>query len=425
MPKFNKISRNEARLNRKIRQNKPFPRNFANKQVPTASSRKEPITPQAIIIATCSINPDERARREGSVKHLSTSNIDALHNLYAPLGVSADAFSVVGGECVYRLCGSPLMRRVSHLMSETEVFSCVNGLPRNVHIEFVGVAQISKTNGHRNANDTQISVITGGKSCVCVRVRVSLPCHSFFLVCLGTATIFNTGGFALPANKVICFSEMPHVSVHPVTGVMTNLVNEIGIPRDKFRPAIFAIDHTEVSTCTSHALMLGGGAKTTFIKAITGGARPSDAFALGIKYNKKHSEEYLGQNYEFQPFASLPYVVFASFVLRTMWAQKHTDAARMTVTCRDTLIKWCEHSEVSLGNTNTIGSGATPSPVLDLKYNPANSLMQNIAVLDITLSALVPYIQNQQSRWLERHKIGTTITAGNANGPVDIMVRRY
>jgi hypothetical protein len=161
MPKYAKIGKNPARLNRRSRQIALTNRTWATKRVPIPSSRKEPITPQAIVIATGSVDPDERKNRTRACQQF-TSNKSIADNIHAPLGASEASSSILTGELVFKIAGANEVRHTTNLDSELKVTSNVGGLLKKYNLAFVGIAQITKTMGGKDSKDPLMSIITQG-----------------------------------------------------------------------------------------------------------------------------------------------------------------------------------------------------------------------------------------------------------------------
>jgi hypothetical protein len=174
-----------------------------------------------------------------------------------------------------------------------------------------------------------------------------------------------------------------------------------------------------------HALKLGGVGKERFLVELKEGRSPMDALHSNLRYIEKHSEAYLGYYYNYQPIQAMPYVAFITFVLRRQWMYASGDTVQLTNKCRAALIHWFDESEKTLGNSGQVGASSVPDEVINLKFDPTSDAEMRIKVLDMTLEGLIPYIQNQQGRWIDWHKIGTALTTGNVNGPLDIMVRTF
>jgi hypothetical protein len=143
--------------------------------------------------------------------------------LLAPLG-SERAFHVYKGDLVYSLVTPSAelnARKYVDRDAEEEVFSHVGGLTINQELRFAGHCDFSP---HEPGNDDVGTIARAG-----------------------TRTVINTGPNVISVNEHVYFANKPHVARDEAnTGAELPIIDEVGQPKDKFRPPLYGLKGHQV-----------------------------------------------------------------------------------------------------------------------------------------------------------------------------------
>ncbi len=203
----------------------------------------QPDPPQAAIVITCFALKNEIDRRKACLHPLNTKESDLL----APLGAPED-FRIMQGSLVYAIktadskgkfytppakVGSQAIQESQgpgkrpDMVSDINVFDCVNGLKRGTSLMFVGWQAIDA-----NVDDENTMNITT-------------------VMVVGTCTAINTGRFTIHAFAGVYFDEEPYALLE--RGKLVPGISEVGMSPSKFRVAILSLHDNDIASMTTKA----------------------------------------------------------------------------------------------------------------------------------------------------------------------------
>lgn len=198
--------------------------------------KNKPDAPQCAIVVQVLFPKNEFEARHRSYLLMSE---EEKKKVLAPVGVKED-YIISQGELVYcfksgRTGGTvnPL-QRTGNKVSDIYGFSCVNGLPRDTQLMFVGwIATNNDTSSDVKLNQSTVQVV-------------------------GTCTAINTGPYPIAAMSAVYFDEQPYAIYYdngkdnPRTAFPA--IQEVGQSKTKFRPATYGLSDTDVASLVSKAV---------------------------------------------------------------------------------------------------------------------------------------------------------------------------